>query len=142
MAVTPKMHLTGASSNSANELGVDFLTPLTYETAPGRLLTSNKMKISSFIRHVRSRWKGFGRRMQSPSAASNGTKVGEDETEVLAGSREVALCLPIDLGAAFRLRLRKRASRKVGRGASGWLETTWTYSRITGHLPYHYPHVR
>src|SRR5260370_39192571 len=88
MAVTPKMHLTGASSNSANELGVDFLTPLTYETAPGRLLTSNKMKISSFIRHVRSRWKGFGRRMQSPSVASNGTKVGEDETEVLAGSLE------------------------------------------------------
>ena len=44
--------------------------------------------------------------MQSPSVASNGTKVGEDETEVLAGSREVALCLPIDLGAAFRFRLR------------------------------------
>lgn len=44
--------------------------------------------------------------MQSPSVASNGTKVGEDETEVLAGSREVSLCLPIDLGTAFRFRLR------------------------------------
>jgi hypothetical protein len=54
--------------------------------------------------------------MQSPFVASNGTKVGEDETEVLAGSREVALCLPIDMGAAFRFRLRKRASRKVGGG--------------------------
>jgi len=42
--------------------------------------------------------------MQSPSVVSNGTKVQEDETEVLAGSREVALCLPIDLGAAFRFR--------------------------------------
>ncbi len=80
------------------------------------------MKISSFIGHVRSRWKGFGRRMQNPSVASNGTKVGEDETEVLAGYRE-ALCLPIDLGAAFRLRLRNvsglsdaRSSVLLGRG--------------------------
>jgi hypothetical protein len=64
------------------------------------------MKIPSFIRHVRSRWKDFGRRMRSPSVASNGTKVREDETEVLAGSREVASCLPIDLEAEFRLRLR------------------------------------
>ena len=39
--------------------------------------------------------------MQNPSVASNGTKVGEDETEVLAGYRE-ALSLPIDLGAEFR----------------------------------------
>ncbi len=39
--------------------------------------------------------------MQSPSVVSNGAKVREDETEVLAGSREVALCLAIDLGAAF-----------------------------------------
>ncbi len=60
--------------------------------------------------------------MQSPSVASNGTKVGENETEVLAGSRE-ALCLPIDLGAAFRLRLRNvsglsdaRSSVLLGRG--------------------------
>src|SRR5437899_11832225 len=64
------------------------------------------MKIPSFIRHVRSRWKDFGRRMRSPSVASNGTKVREDETEVLAGSREVGSCLPIDLEAAFRLHLR------------------------------------
>jgi len=35
--------------------------------------------------------------MQSPSVLRNGTKVREDETEVLAGSREVALCLPTDL---------------------------------------------
>ncbi len=42
--------------------------------------------------------------MQSPSVVSNGTKGREDETVVLAGSREVALSLPIDLGAAFRLR--------------------------------------
>jgi len=41
--------LTGASSNSAIERGAYFLTPLTYETPPGRLLTSNKMKISNFI---------------------------------------------------------------------------------------------
>jgi hypothetical protein len=88
------------------------------------------MKIPSFIRRVRSRWKDFGRRMQSPSVVSNGTKVREGETEVLACSREIALCLPIDLEAAFRFRLRKRASRKVGGEASGWLETTWPYSRV------------
>jgi hypothetical protein len=53
--------------------------------------------------------------MQSPSVASNGTKVREDETEVLAGSREVASCLPIDLEAAFRLRLRNVSALKDGR---------------------------
>ena len=64
------------------------------------------MKIPSFIRNLRSRLKDFGRRMQSPSVVSNGTKVREDETAVLAGSREVALRLPIDLRAASRFRLR------------------------------------
>ena len=77
------------------------------------------MKISSFIRNFRSRLKDFGRRMQSPSVVSNGTKVREDETAVLAGSREVALCLPTGLGAAFRFRLRnpllgKRVEEAVG----------------------------
>jgi len=48
------------------------------------------MKIPSFIRHVRSRWEDSARRMQRPFLVSNGTKVREDETEVLAGSREVA----------------------------------------------------
>jgi hypothetical protein len=37
------------------------------------------------VRHSRSRWKFFGIRMQSSSVVSNGTKVREDETEVLAG---------------------------------------------------------
>jgi len=45
--------------------------------------------------------------MQSPSVVSNGAKVREDETEVLAGSREVALCLPIDLEAIFAIPLEK-----------------------------------
>jgi len=77
------------------------------------------MKIPSFIWNLRSRLKDFGRRMQSPSVVSNGTKVREDETAVLAGSREVALCLPIDLRAAFRFRLRnpllgKRVEEAVG----------------------------
>jgi len=67
------------------------------------------MKISSSIRHVRSRWKGFGRRMQSPSVASNGTKVGEDETEVLAGSREVLVLY----------RKREGARRMHGHGVFG-----------------------
>jgi len=70
--------LTSARSNSAIERGAYFLTPLTYETLPGRLLTGNKMKISS-IRHVRSRCQDFARRMQNPSVVSNGTKVGEDK---------------------------------------------------------------
>ena len=52
--------------------------------------------------------------MQSLSKVSNGTKVGGDETEVLVGSRAVALRSPI-LGVAFRFRLRKRTSwRWVG----------------------------
>ncbi len=34
--------MTGVSSNSAIERGCRFLAPLTYETPPGRLLTSNK----------------------------------------------------------------------------------------------------
>jgi hypothetical protein len=60
----------------------------------------------SELHHVCSRWKDRERRMQSPSVVSNGTKVREDKTEVLVGSREAAsvqvdLCLPIDLGAAF-----------------------------------------
>jgi hypothetical protein len=68
------------------------------------------MKILSLIRRVRSRSKDFDRRMRNPSVVSNGTKVREDETEVLAGSPEVPSCLPIDLGAAFRLRLRNALS--------------------------------
>jgi hypothetical protein len=64
------------------------------------------MKIPSFTSTSVPAGKDFGRRMRSPSVASSGTKVREDETEVLAGSREVASCLPIDLEAAFRLRLR------------------------------------
>jgi hypothetical protein len=58
------------------------------------------MKIPRFIRRVRPPWEGVGRRMQRPSVVSNGTKVREDETEVLACSQEVALCLPLDWGAA------------------------------------------
>jgi ABC-type antimicrobial peptide transport system permease subunit len=42
------------------------------------------MSIPSFIRYVRSHWKYFVRRMQRPFVVSNGTKVREDETEVLA----------------------------------------------------------
>ncbi len=61
----------------------------------------------------------FGRRMPSPSVVSNGAKVREDETEVLAGSREVALCLPIDLEAAFRFRLRNALRGKCVEGVAG-----------------------
>jgi len=57
--------------------------------------------------------------MQSPSVVSNGTKVRDDETAVLAGSREVALCLPIDLGAAFRFRLRNALLGKWVEGVVG-----------------------
>jgi hypothetical protein len=37
--------------------------------------------------------------MQGPSVVGNGAKVREDETEVLGGSREAAVCLASDLGA-------------------------------------------
>ena len=50
--------------------------------------------------------------MGSPSVVSNGTEVREDETEVLAGSREVALCLPIDLGSCILIPPDKRINRK------------------------------
>src|SRR5712691_7282552 len=62
--------------------------------------------------------------MRSPSVASNGTKVREDETEVLAGSREVASYLPIDLEAAFRLRLRNVSALTDARSnvlLGGWV---------------------
>jgi len=49
------------------------------------------MKISGFIRHFRSHLKAFVRRMQSPSVVSNGAKVREDETEVLAAPERVAV---------------------------------------------------
>jgi hypothetical protein len=65
--------------------------------------------------------------MQSSSVVSNGTNVREDKTEVPAGCREVALCLPIDLGLD---------SRKVGggvRGAFALLAKTYHGSRVTEH---------
>jgi hypothetical protein len=37
--------------------------------------------------------------MQGPSVVSNGAKVRENETEVLGGYREAAVCLASDLGA-------------------------------------------
>ncbi len=65
------------------------------------------MKIPNFIRHVRSRWEDFERRMRSPSVVSNGTKVREDETEVLAGSREV-LVFTYRLGSRIPIAPEKR----------------------------------
>jgi hypothetical protein len=91
------------------------------------------MKIPGLIRHVRSRWKDFGRRMGSPSVAGNGTKVREDETEVLAGSREVVSYLPIDLEAAFRLRLRNVSALSDAR--SNVLLGSWVGGRQCGSKP-------
>src|SRR2546423_1477536 len=62
------------------------------------------MKIPNFIRHVGSRWEDFERRMRSPSVVSNGTKVREDETEVLAGSREFTYRLQAALRGTSLLR--------------------------------------
>jgi len=90
------------------------------------------MKIPSFIRDVCSRWKDSGRRMQSPSVVSNGTKVREDETEVLAGCREVALCLPIDLGLASRKVGGGRRDGSKPLGLPGSRPSAWV-SRVTGH---------
>jgi len=85
--------------NSAIERDCRF--SLTCETTPGRSLTSNKLRIASFIRDLFSHWKDLGRRMPSPSVASNGTNVREDKTEVLAGCREGRLVLTYRLGTRF-----------------------------------------
>jgi len=70
--------------------------------------------------------------MQSPSVVSNGAKVREDETEVLAGSREVTLCLAIDLGAAFRFRLRNALLREWFRAIPTAPPAAFMNVRISG----------
>jgi hypothetical protein len=56
--------------------------------------------------------------MLGPSVVSNGAKVREDETEVLGGSREAAVCLASDWGR-IPIPPEKRASRRVVGGRDG-----------------------